>query len=91
MRAITFSGRWRRRGNVPMSIPYPSRGDVLMSVNDQRLVALFAVALLLFNQPLLDLVSQPWRIGPFPLLYLYIQLAWLAVILALAWLLRRAR
>lgn len=51
----------------------------------QRLIALFALFLILFNYPLISLVNQAILLGGIPLLYLYLFGAWLLMIMALAW------
>ena len=51
----------------------------------QRLVALFILGCLLFNYPFLALFNLSTAVFGIPLLYLYIFLAWAALIGLLAW------
>jgi hypothetical protein len=51
------------------------------NVRNERLVALFLLGLLLFNYPLLTLFNTPRIVLGVPLLYLYLFVAWAAVIL----------
>ncbi len=55
----------------------------------QRLVVLFAAALLLFNFPLLALWDHPAQVLGLPLFPLALFVTWAALILALAWLMER--
>ena len=50
----------------------------------ERLIALFLLALVLFNQPLLHALGAPGTLFGWPVLYLYIFGAWAAVIGLLA-------
>jgi hypothetical protein len=52
----------------------------------QRAVALFVLALLLFNFPLLALWDSPLRLWGLPLFPLALFVLWAGVIAALAWL-----
>ena len=56
----------------------------------QRLVGLFALALLLFNFPLLALWDRDLRVWGLPLFPLALFLVWGLLIAALAWLLERS-
>ena len=51
---------------------------------EQRLLALFAAAWLLFNYPLLALLGRLGAPGGIPALYLYMFLAWGLLIAAIA-------
>ncbi len=55
----------------------------------RHLLALFGLALLLFNFPVLALVASLPDLGPFPPLPLYLLLAWGLVILLAAGLVER--
>jgi len=55
----------------------------------QRLVALFAAALLLFNFPLLALWDHPAMVMGLPLFPLALFVTWALLIAALAWLMER--
>ncbi|HXV99463.1 MAG TPA: hypothetical protein VEC93_13655 [Anaerolineae bacterium] len=50
------------------------------NLKGQRLAALFLVGCLLFNYPLLSLFSQDGMVWGIPILYVYIFLAWAALI-----------
>lgn len=50
----------------------------------QRLVALFLLGCLLFNNPLLSLFAEPAQILGIPLLYVYLFTAWALLIAAMA-------
>ena len=50
------------------------------SVKGQRLVALFLLGCLLFNYPLLNLVSNGGEVFGIPLLYVYVFGVWAALI-----------
>lgn len=50
----------------------------------EKLVAIFLLALALFNPPLLAVFSVPATLFGLPLLYLYLFLAWAGIVLALA-------
>jgi hypothetical protein len=55
----------------------------------QRLVAVFLVAVLLFNYPVLSLFDRgEWVLGV-PALYLFLFVAWAAVIAAITWIAER--
>lgn len=56
-----------------------------------HLVALFALALLLFNFPLLALWDRDLRVLGLPLFPLALFVLWALLIVALAWLLERPR
>jgi hypothetical protein len=56
-------------------------GTKRSNVRNERLVALFLLGLLLFNYPLLTLFNVPRVVLGVPLLYLYLFVAWAAVIL----------
>ena len=57
---------------------------------NQRLVALFALALLLFNFPLLALWDRHVQVAGLPLFPLALFAVWALLIAALAWLMERA-
>ena len=59
------------------------------NARNERLVALFLLGLLLFNYPLLTLFNAPRVVLGVPLLYLYLFVAWAAVILIAAVVVRR--
>jgi hypothetical protein len=59
------------------------------NARNERLVALFLLGLLLFNYPLLTLFNAPRVVLGVPLLYLYLFVAWAAVILIAAIVVRR--
>jgi hypothetical protein len=59
------------------------------NVRTERLVGLFLLGLLLFNYPLLALFNSARIVLGVPLLYLYLFLAWAAVIALTAIILRR--
>jgi len=59
------------------------------TLKGQRLAALFLLGFLLFNYPLLSLFSSYTRIWGIPLVYLYIFLAWAAVIALMALVIER--
>lgn len=46
----------------------------------QQLAALFLVSCLLFNYPLLSLFSHDGLVGGIPIIYVYIFIAWAALI-----------
>ncbi len=60
-------------------------------VKNQRLVALFLLGVLLFNYPLLALVSRATMVFGIPLLYVYIFGAWALFIGLLACVVGRNR
>lgn len=55
----------------------------------QRLVAVFIVGVLLFNYPLMSLFDRPVTVFGLPLLHVYLFLAWLGLIVAIAWIVER--
>ncbi len=55
----------------------------------QRLVALAIVGVLLFNYPILALFDQDRTVLGIPMLYLYLFLAWAALIWLMAFLIER--
>ncbi|MDN3517622.1 hypothetical protein QWY84_08380 [Aquisalimonas lutea] len=55
----------------------------------ERLVALFAVAFLLLNYPLLSLFAGDALAFGIPVLYLYLFLAWAGVIALTGWIMSR--
>ena len=57
----------------------------------ERLAALFAAGVLALNYPLLALFSKDSRLLGVPLLYVYLLLAWAALITAIALLMRPRR
>jgi hypothetical protein len=59
------------------------------NVRTERLVALFLLGLLLFDYPLLALFNSPRFVLGVPLLYLYLFVAWAAIIAATAIILGR--
>ncbi|MEO6143639.1 MAG: hypothetical protein ABIP19_06635 [Dermatophilaceae bacterium] len=60
------------------------------SLRNARMVAVAALALLLFNFPLLSLFDVDVRAFGVPLLWVYLFVAWLAVIAVVAWVVRDA-
>lgn len=60
------------------------------SLRTARMVALAALALLLFSFPLLALFDVDVRVLGVPLLWVYLFLAWTAVIAVVAWVVRDA-
>jgi hypothetical protein len=54
-----------------------------------RLIGLFLLALVLLNPPLLMLFGGEVTVFGLPLLYVYIFLAWLLIIAAVAWIAER--
>ena len=60
------------------------------SLLHQRLVGLFAMALLLFNFPLLSLWDRELSLAGVPLFPLALFVVWALFIVALAWLMERA-
>jgi len=60
------------------------------NVRDERLVALFLLGLLLFNYPLLAMFNSATLVAGVPKLYLYLFVAWAAVIAGAALILRLA-
>jgi hypothetical protein len=59
------------------------------NVRNERLVGLFLLGLALFNYPLLALFDAPRLVLGVPLLYLYLFVAWAAVIAIVAVVLHR--
>ena len=57
----------------------------------ERLIALFVLAFMLFNYPLLALFSGDGLIAGIPVLYVYLFLVWALVIGLTGWILRRRR
>lgn len=59
-------------------------------LSGQRLIAVFLGGALLINYPLLSLfdLAEP-VLGGIPLLYAYVFAIWLALILAMAWIIER--
>jgi hypothetical protein len=55
----------------------------------QRLVAVFLVAVLLFNYPVLSIFDRGEWIFGLPALYLFLFLAWGVVIAAITWIAER--
>ncbi len=60
------------------------------SLLHQRLVGLFAMALMLFNFPLLSLWDRDLSLAGVPLFPLALFIVWALFIAALAWLMERA-
>lgn len=60
------------------------------SLRSARMVAVAALALLLFNFPLLTLFDVDVRVLGVPLLWVYLFVAWAAVIAVVAWVARDA-
>lgn len=60
------------------------------SLRSARMVAVAALALLLFNFPLLTLFDVDVRVLGVPLLWVYLFVAWAAVIAVVAWVVRDA-
>ncbi|WP_221931019.1 hypothetical protein [Telmatospirillum sp. J64-1] len=56
----------------------------------ERLVAAFMMGLALFNPPLLAVFNAPTMLWGIPLLFVYVFLAWLGLILALALIIERS-
>jgi len=54
-----------------------------------RLVGLFLLAVVLLNPPLLMLFSGRGTVFGLPLLYVYVFVAWLLIIAAVAWIAER--
>jgi hypothetical protein len=61
-----------------------------VTLTGQRLVALFLLGCLLLNFPLLYLFERPATVGDVPLLFVYVFVAWGALILMLALVVERA-
>ena len=60
------------------------------SLRTARMVAVAALALLLFDFPLLALFDVDVRVLGVPLLWVYLFVAWVAVIAVVAWVVRDA-
>ncbi len=60
------------------------------SLRNARMVAVAALALLLFNFPLPTLFDVDVRVLGVPLLWVYLFVAWLAIIAVVAWVVRDA-
>lgn len=58
------------------------------SLRSARMVAVAALALLLFDFPLLALFDVDVRVLGVPLLWVYLFVAWVAVIAVVAWVVR---
>ena len=59
------------------------------SRRSERLIALFVLAFLLFNYPLLSLFAGDTLVFGVPLLYVYLFVVWAAVIALTGWILGR--
>lgn len=59
------------------------------TLKGQRLVALFLLGWLLFNYPVLSLFASDTRIWGIPLVYVYLFIAWAALIVAMALIIER--
>jgi putative Ca2+/H+ antiporter (TMEM165/GDT1 family) len=59
------------------------------STEKSMLIVLCGVALLLFNTPVLSIFNVPVFVGGIPVFYLFLFGAWLFIILATAWVVRR--
>jgi hypothetical protein len=59
------------------------------TLKGQRLVALFLLGSLLFNYPLLSLFASDSRLWGIPLVYVYLFVAWAALIGAMALIIER--
>ncbi len=57
----------------------------------QRLVALFVAGAILLNYPILFLFTRRVSVAGAPLLYAYVFGVWIALIVALAWVIERPR
>jgi hypothetical protein len=55
-----------------------------------RVIAVFLLGCLAFGYPLLALFNAPATVAGVPVLYLYVFGAWAALILLIAWAVRRA-
>jgi len=58
-------------------------------IDNQRLIALFLLGWVLFNFPMLSLFNRPVTLLGIPSLYVYIFVAWAAVIALMAWIAER--
>ena len=72
-----------------MGDPRAGRAMKRTNTRSERLVGLFLFGLLLFNYPLLALFNAPRLVLGVPLLYLWLFVAWAAVIAATALILQR--
>jgi putative Ca2+/H+ antiporter (TMEM165/GDT1 family) len=61
----------------------------MTSTRKTTLSVLCGAALLLFNTPILSIFNIPAFVGGIPVFYLYLFGAWLFIILATAWIVRR--
>ena len=61
------------------------------SLRSARMVALAALAVLLFDYPMLAMFDVEVRVLGVPLLWAYLFIAWAAVIAVVAWLVRDAK
>ena len=59
------------------------------TLKGQRLVALFLLGGLLFNYPLLSLFASDLRVWGIPLIYVYLFIAWAALIATMALIIER--
>jgi hypothetical protein len=59
------------------------------AIDYQRLIALFLFGWSLFNFPLLSLFNRPATLWGIPLLYIYVFIAWAALIALVAWVAHR--
>jgi|JI10StandDraft_1071094.scaffolds.fasta_scaffold2433317_2 hypothetical protein len=59
------------------------------STRKATLIVLCGAAVLLFNTPILSIFNIPAFVGGIPVFYLYLFGAWLFIILATAWVVRR--
>lgn len=59
------------------------------TLKGQRLVALFLLGCLLFNFPLLSLFTGNMRLWGIPLIYIYVFVAWFAIIALMALIIER--
>jgi hypothetical protein len=66
-------------------------GAVNDSLRGVRMVAFAALAMLLFSYPLMALFDVDVRVLGVPLLWVYLFTAWVAVISAIAWVVRDAK
>jgi len=59
------------------------------NANRDRLIGLFLLAGVLFNYPVLSLFNTPASVFGVPLLYVFVFVAWAAVIALAAWIMHR--
>ena len=59
------------------------------NLGQQRLVAVFLAAVLLFNYPVGAIFDRPDTVFGVPVLYVYMFAAWAAVIAAITWIVER--